>query len=135
PAAGGALRGRRGELGQPSTVALADCDALLMRKDPPYGLDYHLATLLLERARGQSFLMNDPRGLREANEKLYALEFAAFLPPTVVTRQPARLRAFLAELGGELIVKPVEGHGGRGGVPLPAGRRQRPSVPPTPTSD
>jgi len=123
------------ELGQPRTVALADCDAVLMRKDPPYDLDYHLATLLLERARGQSFLMNDPRGLREANEKLYALEFAAFLPPTVVTRQPARLRAFLAELGGELIVKPIEGHGGRGVFHLRAGDRNVPSILETLTDD
>jgi len=111
------------ELGQPRTVALADCDAVLMRKDPPYDLDYHLATLLLERARGQSFLMNDPRGLREANEKLYACNFPQLMPRTLVAADKQRIRSFVQQVGG------------RGVFHLRAGDRNVPSILETLTDD
>src|SRR5262249_45036634 len=122
-------------LGTPREGALGDCQAGLMRKDPPYDLEYYFATLLLERARGQTVVLNDPRALREANEKLYAMNFPSFIPPTVVTRDAARLRAFQDELGGEMIIKPLDGCGGSGGV-FPSGRPpQTPTPPPhTPPS-
>jgi glutathione synthase len=99
-----------------------------MRKDPPYDLDYYFATLLLERARGQTLIVNDPRGLREANEKLYSLHFPDLIPTTVVTRDAARLRAFLGEQGGEIVVKPLDGCGGRGVFYLHEGDRNIPSL-------
>jgi glutathione synthase len=83
-----------------------------MRKDPPYDAVYHTATQILEFARGTTFLLNDPRGLREANEKLYAFHFPDLLPPTVVTRRMDELRAFLAAQGGDIVLKPLDGFGG-----------------------
>jgi glutathione synthase len=85
-----------------------------MRKDPPIDLDYYFATLLLERARGKTLIINDPRGLREHNEKLAILDYPAFIPATIVTREAARLRSFLAEQGGEMVVKPLDASGGFG---------------------
>ena len=96
------------------TVPLESCDVVLMRKDPPFDLDYYFATLMLERARGKTLLINDPRGLREHNEKLAVLEFPDLCPPTVVTRETTRLRSFLAEQGGEMVVKPLDASGGFG---------------------
>jgi len=101
-------------LGPQATVALRSCQAVFMRKDPPFDLDYYFATLLLERARGQTLIINDPRGLREQNEKLTVLEYPDLCPPTVVTREATRLRSFLAEQGGEMVVKPLDASGGFG---------------------
>jgi glutathione synthase len=99
-----------------TTIAsLATFDAVLMRTDPPVGEDYLYATHLLSlvEARGV-FVMNRPSGLREANEKLYALRFPDCTPRTLVTRRVAQLKEFLAALGGEMIVKPLHGWGGLG---------------------
>jgi glutathione synthase len=115
-------------LGAPVEVDLASCDAVLMRRDPPYDLDYYFATLLLERARAHTLVLNDPRGLREANEKLYAMNFPEFIPATVVTRDAARLRAMQTQMGGELIVKPLDGCGGRGVFHLSGNDRNIPSI-------
>lgn len=93
-------------------LPLSHFHAVLMRKDPPYDEAYHLATLILEYARGQTFLMNDPRGLREANEKLYIFHFQDLLAPTIVTRRIDELRAFMREQGGAMVVKPLDGFGG-----------------------
>src|SRR3954462_6264005 len=101
-------------LGPQSTVALKSCDAVVMRKDPPFDLDYSFATLMLERARGQTLIINDPRGLREQNEKLAVLEPPDLCPPSIVTREATRLRSFLAEQGGEMVVKPLDASGGFG---------------------
>ena len=101
-------------LGPQSVVPLRSCDAVFMRKDPPFDLDYYFATLLLERARGQTLIINDPRGLREQNEKLAVLEHPELCPPSVVTREATRLRSFLAEQGGEMVVKPLDASGGFG---------------------
>lgn len=97
-----------------TSVPLDAFDAVLMRKDPPVDMAYLHATWLLERARGRTVLVNDPRGLRELNEHLSILDFPELIPPTIVTRDPARLRRFLDEQGGAVVVKPIEGHGGSG---------------------
>jgi glutathione synthase len=101
-------------LGPQAQVFLDDFAAVFMRKDPPFDLDYYFATLLLERARGRSLLINDPRGLRESNEKLAVLSFPRLTPPMVVTREATRLRSFLAEQGGEMVIKPLDASGGFG---------------------
>jgi glutathione synthase len=93
---------------------LARFDAVLMRKDPPLDVPYLHATWILERARGKTLLVNDPRGLRELNEHLAILDFPELIPPTIVTRSQARLRAFLDEQDGAIVVKPVDGFGGLG---------------------
>jgi glutathione synthase len=96
----------------PANVPLEHFHAVLMRKDPPYDGVYHLATQILEFARGKAFLLNDPRGLREANEKLYAFHFPELLPPTLITRKLDELRDFLTAQGGDIVIKPLDGFGG-----------------------
>jgi glutathione synthase len=97
-----------------STIApLAGYDAVLMRSDPPVDDDYLYATHLLSLVEHRGvFVMNRPAALRDANEKLYALNFPDCIPKTMVTRDVAQLKEFLAELGGEMIVKPPHGWGG-----------------------
>jgi glutathione synthase len=85
-----------------------------MRKDPPVDVAYLHATWILDHARGKTLLVNDPRGLRELNEHLAVLNFPHLTPPTIVTRSVERLRAFQAEQGGTIVVKPVDGFGGLG---------------------
>ena len=90
-------------------------DAIFMRKDPPADAAYWYATMLLSLTdRSRTFILNEPAGLREANEKLYSLNFPEAIPPTIVTYEIARLRQFMGEQGGEMIVKPLDGHGGEG---------------------
>jgi glutathione synthase len=90
-------------------------DAIFMRKAPPADAPYLYATMLLSLADpGRTFVLNNPAGLREANEKLYSLNFPDAIPPTLVTYEIPRLRTFLDEQGGEMIVKPLDGHGGEG---------------------
>lgn len=89
--------------------------AIFMRKDPPADANYLYATMLLSLADSRrTFVINHPAGLREANEKLYSLNFPAAIPPTIVTYEIARLKQFMEEQGGEMIVKPLDGHGGEG---------------------
>ena len=90
-------------------------DAIFMRKDPPFDMAFFFATHVLSLVdSARSLVINDPRGLRDANEKLYALNFPDVIPPSLVTCDMARLEAFMHELGGEMIVKPLDGAGGAG---------------------
>ena len=92
---------------------LESFDAVFMRKDPPADAAYLYATMLLSLAdRSRTFVLNEPAGLREANEKLYALNFPGAIPPTLVSQDLGRLKRFMAEQGGQMIVKPLDGHGG-----------------------
>ncbi|HEY7220983.1 MAG TPA: glutathione synthase [Candidatus Binatia bacterium] len=101
--------------GQEQDGALEDFDSVWMRKDPPFDLKFFFATHLLSLIdQSKCFLLNDPKGLREANEKLYALRFPEQIPQTLVTSNMEQLKAFLAELGGEMIIKPLDGCGGSG---------------------
>jgi glutathione synthase len=91
---------------------LAEFDAVLMRKDPPFDAEYLYSTHLLEAAqRAGARVFNAPRALRDHNEKLAITEFAEFAVPTLVSREPAALRAFHAEFG-DIVVKPLDGMGG-----------------------
>jgi glutathione synthase len=103
------------ELGESVTGDLEDFDALLMRKDPPFDMRFFFATHLLSLIDGRKcFVMNNPQGLREANEKLYALRFPEQIPQTLVTGDMEQLKGFMEELGGEMIIKPLDGCGGSG---------------------
>lgn len=103
------------QLFEERTEPLQWFDAVFMRKDPPVDLTYVFATYILSlAARAGTLVLNDPRGLREANEKLYALNFPTIIPPTVVTSEIARLKDFMNELGGEMIIKPLDACGGAG---------------------
>lgn len=102
-------------LGEPKVGALEDFDSVWMRKDPPFDMKFFFATHLLSLIdESKCFLLNNPRGLREANEKLYALRFPEQIPQTLVAGDRERLKAFMAELGGEMIIKPLDGCGGSG---------------------
>jgi glutathione synthase len=97
------------------TGALADFDSVWMRKDPPFDMKFFFATHLLSLVdKSKCFVMNDPEGLREANEKLYALRFPEQIPQTLVASDMERLKEFMAELGGEMIIKPLDASGGSG---------------------
>lgn len=97
-----------------TAIPLEAFDAVLMRKDPPVDVTYLHATWIIEQARGKTLLVNDPRGLRELNEHLAVLRFPELTPPTIVTRDTARLASFQREQGGAIVVKPVDGFGGLG---------------------
>ncbi|MBT9599153.1 MAG: glutathione synthase [Vitreoscilla sp.] len=94
--------------------ALADFDAVVMRKDPPFDSEYFYATHLLERAEAEGArVFNSPRALRDHPEKLAILEFPEFIAPTLVTRSADDVRAFHAEQR-DIILKPLDGMGGMG---------------------
>ena len=94
------------------TRPVSDLDVVLMRKDPPYNMEYIYATYLLELAEAAGVLVvNAPRSLRDANEKLFTSWFPQCCPPSLVTRSGTRIRAFL-EVHGDIILKPLDGMGG-----------------------
>ncbi|QJQ32418.1 glutathione synthase [Sphingomonas lacunae] len=88
-----------------------DVDVIWMRQDPPFDLGYITATHLLERIADKTLVVNDPVSVRNAPEKLYVLDFAQYMPPTMITRDLAELRRFHAE-HGEVVVKPLHGNAG-----------------------
>jgi glutathione synthase len=100
------------EWGGEATDPLSAFDVILMRKDPPFDMEYVYTTYLLERAEDAGVLVvNKPRSLRDANEKLFTAWFPQCTPPTLVTREPGRIRDFLVE-HGDIILKPLGGMGG-----------------------
>ena len=91
---------------------LSALDVVLMRKDPPFDMEYVFATYLLERAqRAGGLVVNDPRSLRDANEKIFTLEFPNCTPPTLITRRVPDIRAFQDDQG-DIILKPLDAMGG-----------------------
>lgn len=99
-------------LSAPEKVPLSNLDVILMRKDPPFDTEYIFTTYLLERAQTDGCLVvNDPRSLRDANEKLFTAWFADVCPPTLVARRKAEIKQFLAEFK-DIVVKPLDGMGG-----------------------
>ena len=102
------------EAAAPAPMALADADAVLMRKDPPFDSEYFYATHLLSQAeREGARVFNSPRALREHPEKLAILEFPRYIAPTIVTRDEAAIKRFHAEQK-DIVLKPLDGMGGMG---------------------
>ena len=94
------------------TDNLSSLDVILMRKDPPFNMEYIYCTYLLEQAEAAGTLVvNKPQSLRDANEKLFTAWFSQCTPPTLVSRQPAQLTEFMAEQQ-DIIIKPLDGMGG-----------------------
>lgn len=94
------------------TASLSGLDTILMRKDPPFDMEYIYATYLLEQAEAHgSLIVNCPRALRDANEKLYTSWFPGCAPPTLVSRNHQDFNGFL-EKYGDIILKPLGGMGG-----------------------
>lgn len=101
------------ELGEERDRELAELDVVLMRKDPPFDMEYIVATYLLEAAGEKGCLIvNDPQSLRDANEKVFTTRFPDFAPAMVISREKAELRRFL-EHQGRVVLKPLDGMGGR----------------------
>ena len=90
-----------------------EIDVAFQRKDPPVDRDFIVATQILDVCR-RTIVLNQPSSVIAFNEKLLALQFAELMPPTRVTRRIGELRGFMAEQGGEMIVKPLDGKGGEG---------------------
>ncbi|HTJ82334.1 MAG TPA: glutathione synthase [Polyangiaceae bacterium] len=108
--------------GEPREVTLeSDVDAVFIRKDPPFDQAYLYATLVLENARGGPIIVNDPRGLRDANEKLYAMHFPEWTPATLVASDRDAIFRFVEEVGGDAVIKPLDGAGGSGVMMLRKG--------------
>ncbi|RZT38714.1 glutathione synthase [Cupriavidus agavae] len=101
-------------LGESALTPLATFDAVLMRKDPPFDMEYVTSTWLLELAEKQGArIFNKPQAIRDHSEKLAIGQFPQFITPTLVTRDAGRIRAFHAE-HQDIIVKPLDGMGGMG---------------------
>ena len=101
------------DLGEAAPEPLADLDVILMRKDPPFDMEYIYTTYLLERAEDAGCLVVNRSGsLRDVSEKAYTMWFADCCPPTLITRSMEEIRRFLTELGS-IVVKPLDGMGGR----------------------
>jgi glutathione synthase len=99
------------KLGEEKRVELSSFDVVLMRQDPPFDLAYITATHLLERVQPKTLVVNDPAGVRNAPEKMFVNEFADLMPPTLITRELAEIKAF-RERHGDVVMKPLYGHGG-----------------------
>jgi len=100
-------------LGDTEEIALGSLDVILMRKDPPFDMEYVYSTYILERAeQAGALVVNKPRALRDMNEKVYTAWFADLGPKTLITRSMLDLKAFLAD-EQHVVVKPLDGMGGR----------------------
>ncbi len=101
------------DMGDTVSMPLGEMDAILMRKDPPFDMEYVFATYVLERAEDHgAVVVNSPRGLRDANEKAFVAWFPDCVPPTLISRSLDEMRAFMAE-HGRVVVKPLDLMGGR----------------------
>jgi glutathione synthase len=98
-------------LGEGRRVELATFDVILMRQDPPFDLAYISATHMLERIHPRTLVVNDPAHVRNAPEKVFVTEFPDLMPPTLMTRDLAEIKAFRAE-HGDIVMKPLYGKGG-----------------------
>jgi glutathione synthase len=108
-------------LGEARRIDLAkDIDVVLMRQDPPFDLGYITGAHLLEKLKGRTLVVNDPESVRNAPEKVLVLDFARFMPPTLVARQIEDVRAFHERHPGDLVVKPLHGNGGKAVFRVPA---------------
>jgi glutathione synthase len=109
--------------GEAVTRELGGVDAVLMRKDPPFDMEYICSTWLLERAElAGALIVNRPQGLRDMNEKAYTAWFPECCAPTLISRDMQAMEAFLAE-HGEAVFKPLDGMGGRSIFVVAAGDR------------
>src|SRR6266446_332796 len=117
------VRDREGDhfaLGEPRRVELGSFDVILMRQDPPFDLAYITATHMLERVHPKTLVVNDPAHVRNAPEKVFVTEFPDLMPPTLLTRDLAEIKAFRA-IHRDIVMKPLYGNGGAAVFALMAG--------------
>jgi len=113
--------GERFLMTKPEVVDLSELQVIFMRKDPPFDENYLYSTYILEQISSSTFVINNPRGIRDANEKLYVLNFPLYCPKSIVSKKVEDLKRFLLEVGGQMIVKPLNECSGRGVVYLREG--------------
>src|SRR5678810_1200940 len=112
-------------LGEPRHAPLSELDCVLMRKDPPFDMEYVYSTYILERAQEQGALVvNRPQSLRDMNEKVYTAWFPQCCAPTLITRDMHDMSDFLRE-HGKAVCKPLDGMGGRSIFVLEQGDKNR----------
>ena len=100
------------QLQQRTELALSDLDVILMRKDPPFNMEYIYMTYILEHAAARGTLVvNDPAALRDVNEKAFITQFPQCIAPTLISRNAQQIHAFL-EQHGQVVLKPLDGMGG-----------------------
>jgi glutathione synthase len=107
------VAGEHFTLGEGKRTALSEFDVILLRQDPPFDLAYITSTHLLERVHPKTLVVNDPASVRNAPEKMLVNEFADLMPPTLITRDLAEIKAFRAT-HSDIVMKPLYGHGGGG---------------------
>jgi len=95
-------------------ISLDRLQVLFMRKDPPFNLDYLYSTYILEFLVPYVLIINNPRGIRDANEKIYPLRFPSVAPKSLVSKEPEKIKRFLYEVGGKAVVKPLNECSGKG---------------------
>ncbi len=98
-------------LGESVLLNLREMDVVLMRQDPPYDMAYLSATYLLSRIHPRTLVVNNPTAVRNLPEKLFPLDFAAYMPPTIIASEREPIEDFLRRYG-EVVLKPLYGHGG-----------------------
>ncbi len=108
-------------LGSVEDLRLTEISAVFVRKDPPFDTAYAHLTRLLDLVKRRTLIINDPTSLRDANEKLFALHFPHLTPRTLVAADPDQIRQFVGEVGGQAVLKPLDGAGGSGVVALRLG--------------
>src|ERR1700744_4462170 len=104
-----ATRGDHLTLGEAQRLDLSKTDVVLMRQDPPFDMSYITATHILERIHPKTLVVNDPREVRNAPEKLFVTEFGDFIPPTLITSDPREVREF-RQRHKDIILKPLYGN-------------------------
>jgi glutathione synthase len=98
-------------LGEPRRETLAAFDVILLRQDPPFDLAYITSTHFLERLQPKTLVVNDPRSVRNAPEKIFVMDFPQLMPPTLISRDLDEINAF-RDTHGAVVMKPLHGHGG-----------------------
>ena len=107
------VAGNHYRFGEAETIDLGTMDTVLMRQDPPFDMAYITATHMLEHIHPRTLVVNDPKHVRDAPEKLLVTHFPELMPPTLITWDPDAIRAFRREYR-DIIVKPLFGNGGAG---------------------
>lgn len=107
------VEGDHFELGPQEKIDLSSMDVVLLRQDPPFDMSYITSTHLLERVHPKTLVVNDPAWVRNSPEKIFVTEFPDLMPKTLISRDPATINEFRAEVG-DMILKPLYGNGGAG---------------------
>jgi glutathione synthase len=108
------VQGEHVTLTDPETLDLHGVDVVFLRQDPPFDMSYITSTHILEHLQPEVLIVNDPRHVRDAPEKLFVTHFEGVMPPTLITSDEKEIRAFFERHKRDIVVKPLFGNGGAG---------------------